>query len=59
VDQFGLTWNLANNSKSVENQKKLQSQKLFQITPSFSTNFFESFSHPIAIFPEVNSVFGV
>jgi hypothetical protein len=37
--QFSLTWNLSHNSKSVENQKTLQLQKLFQITPSFSTNF--------------------
>jgi hypothetical protein len=37
--QFGLTWNLSINSKSVENQKKLQLQKLVQITHSFSTYF--------------------
>jgi hypothetical protein len=24
LNQFGLTWNLSNNSKSVENQRKLQ-----------------------------------
>jgi hypothetical protein len=24
LNQFGLTWNLLNNSKSVENQRKLQ-----------------------------------
>jgi hypothetical protein len=34
-----LTWNLSNNSKSVENQKKLQLQELFQTTLSFSTIF--------------------
>jgi hypothetical protein len=43
-NQFSLTWNLLNNSKSVENYKKLQLQKLFQITPSFFTNFLEIFS---------------
>jgi hypothetical protein len=46
LDQFGLAWNLMNNSKSVENQKKLQLQKLFQITPSFFTNFLENFLTP-------------
>jgi hypothetical protein len=37
--QLGLALNLMNNSKSVENQKKLQLQKLFQITSSSSINF--------------------
>jgi hypothetical protein len=44
--QFSLAWNLSNNSKSVENQKKLQLQKLFQIKPSFSTNFLGIFLTP-------------
>jgi hypothetical protein len=39
LNQFGLTWNLLSNSKFVENQRKMQLQKLFQITPSSSTNF--------------------
>jgi hypothetical protein len=54
--QFGLAWNLANNSKSMENQKKLQLQKLFQITPSLSTNFLGIFFHPLAIFPMDNLI---
>jgi hypothetical protein len=37
--KLGLTWNLVNNSKSVENQKKLQLQKLLQITSYSSTKF--------------------
>jgi hypothetical protein len=56
--QFGLAWNLVNNSKSVESQKKLQLQKLFKITPSFSTNFLGIFS-PVDIVPEENSIFGI
>jgi hypothetical protein len=32
LNQIGWTWNPLNNSKSVGNQKKLQLQKLFQIT---------------------------
>jgi hypothetical protein len=39
LNQFGLTWNLSNNSKSIQNQRKFQLKKLFQITPSFSTKF--------------------
>jgi hypothetical protein len=39
LNQFGLNWNLSNNSKSVENQRKLQLQKLFKITLSSSKNF--------------------
>jgi hypothetical protein len=35
LNQIGWTWNPSNNSKSMGNQKKLQLQKLFQITPSF------------------------
>jgi hypothetical protein len=53
--QFGLSWNLANNSKSVKNQKMLQLQKLFQIIPSCSTNFPEFFSQFLAIFTELFS----
>jgi hypothetical protein len=34
-----LTWNLWNNSKSVENLRKLQLQKLFTIIPSSSMDF--------------------
>jgi hypothetical protein len=41
-----LTWNLVNNSKSVENQKKLQLQKLFQITSYSSIKFLEIFLTP-------------
>jgi hypothetical protein len=41
-----LTWNLVNNSKSVENQKKLQLQKLFQITSYSSTKFLGIFLTP-------------
>jgi hypothetical protein len=44
--QFGLAWNLLNTSKSMKNQKKLQLQKLFQITPSFPTNFLAIFLTP-------------
>jgi hypothetical protein len=44
LNQFGLTWNLSNNSKSVETQRKLQLQKLFQIIPSSATNFSVFFS---------------
>jgi hypothetical protein len=40
----------------VENQKKLQLQKLFQITPSFFTNFSGIFLPPY-LFPAVNSVY--
>jgi hypothetical protein len=39
LNQFGLTWNLLSNSKFVENQRKMQLQKLFPITPSSSTKF--------------------
>jgi hypothetical protein len=48
--KLGLIWNLVNNSKFKENQKKLQLQILFQITSSSSTNFLGIFS-PLAIFP--------
>jgi hypothetical protein len=58
LDQFGLAWNPANNSKSVENQKKMQLQMLFQITPSLSTIFGEFFS-ALSYFFEENSVFGI
>jgi hypothetical protein len=34
----------------MENQKKLQLRKLFQITPYFSTNFLGIFS-PLSYFP--------
>jgi hypothetical protein len=44
--QFSLTWNIVNNSKSIENQKKLQLQKLFQIISSYSTNFLGIFLPP-------------
>jgi hypothetical protein len=44
--KLDFTWNLLNNLKSEENQKKVQLQKLFQITPSFSTNFLEIFITP-------------
>jgi hypothetical protein len=53
-----LTQNLLINSKSVENQNKLQLQKLFQITLSFSTNFLGIFLTPNYFFTE-NSIFGV
>jgi hypothetical protein len=43
LNQFGLTLNLLNNSKSVENQSKMQLQNLFKITPSSCTNFTEIF----------------
>jgi hypothetical protein len=46
LNQISWTWNLLNISKSVGNQKKLQLQKLFQITPSFSTNFLGIFVTP-------------
>jgi hypothetical protein len=46
LNQIGWTWNLSNNSKFVGNQKKLQLQKLFQIIPSFSTNFVGIFITP-------------
>jgi hypothetical protein len=52
--QFGLAWNHMNNSKSMKNQKKLQLQKLFQITPSYSTIFLD-FSQFLAIFTEIIS----
>jgi hypothetical protein len=39
LNQFGLTWNVSNNSKSVENPRKLQLQKMFRIPPSSSMNF--------------------
>jgi hypothetical protein len=68
LNQFGLTWNLLNNSKSMENQRKLPLQKLFQITPSSSSNFpgfFPNYSYFYgAIFvqkcfkPEKNSAIG-
>jgi hypothetical protein len=48
--QLGLAWNFVNNSKSVENQKKLQLQKLFNLY-FFLHKFFGNFSHPLAIFP--------
>jgi hypothetical protein len=54
--QFSLTWNLTNNSKFMENQKKLQLQKLFQITPSFFANFLENFLTPKLFFPGDNSI---
>jgi hypothetical protein len=54
--KLDLTWNLLDNSKSGENQKELKLQKLFQITPSFSTIFFGNFYHPLAIFPVDNSI---
>jgi hypothetical protein len=41
----------------MENQKKLQLQKLFQIIPSLSTKFPGFFSHP-SYFSVVNSVSG-
>jgi hypothetical protein len=41
--QLGLDWNLTDNLKSVENLKKLQLQKLFQIAYSSSTIFLEIF----------------
>jgi hypothetical protein len=41
--QFSLTWKLLNNSKSVENQKKLQLQNMFQLTFSYFTNFLGNF----------------
>jgi hypothetical protein len=41
--QFSLTWNLSSNSKSEENQKKMQLQKLFQITFFYFTNFLRIF----------------
>jgi hypothetical protein len=44
--KLGSTWNIVNNSKYVENQKKLQLQKLFQITSSPSTNFLGIFLTP-------------
>jgi hypothetical protein len=47
--QFGLAWNFSNNSKSMKNQKKLQLQKLFQITSSFSTNYLAIF-HTLSYF---------
>jgi hypothetical protein len=47
--KLDFTWNLLNNLKSEENQKKVQLQKLFQITPSFSTNFLEILS-PLSYF---------
>jgi hypothetical protein len=50
--QFGLAWNLTNNSKSVKNKKKLQLQKLFQITPSSSMNF-PGISQILGIFTEI------
>jgi hypothetical protein len=53
--QFSLVWNLANNSKSVENQKKLQLKKLFQITPPFSTKFLGIFL-TLSYFPVDNSI---
>jgi hypothetical protein len=37
--KIALTWNIVFNSKSVENLRKLQLQKLFQITSSISTEF--------------------
>jgi hypothetical protein len=37
--KLDLTWNVLDNSKFEENQKKLQLQKLFQITPYFFINF--------------------
>jgi hypothetical protein len=53
--RFGLAWNPVNNSKSLENQKKLQLQKLFQITTSSSTIFPGFFSQFLAIFTELFS----
>jgi hypothetical protein len=53
--QFGLTWNLSINSKSVKNQKKLQLQKLFQIN-LFLHIFSRNLSHHFAIFPVDNSI---
>jgi hypothetical protein len=50
---FGLTWNVLNNWKSMENPKKLQLQKLFQITPSFSTIFLGIFIIPSLFFSEI------
>jgi hypothetical protein len=43
LNQFDLTLNLLNNSKSAENQSKMQLQNLFKITPSSCTNFTEIF----------------
>jgi hypothetical protein len=56
--QFSLTWNLLNNSKSVENQKKMQLQKLFQITPSISTIFWKFFT-PLSYFSGDNLISAV
>jgi hypothetical protein len=55
LNQFGLTWNLSNNSKSVENPRKLQLQKMFRIPPSSSMNFLGFFSQFLAIFTELFS----
>jgi hypothetical protein len=49
--QFSLTWNLSYNSKSKENQMKLQSQKLFPITFSYFTNFLGIFLSPKIFLP--------
>jgi hypothetical protein len=46
LNQIGWTWNLSNISKFVGNRKKLQLQKLFQITHYFSTNFLGIFVTP-------------
>jgi hypothetical protein len=54
--QLGLALNLMNNSKSVENQKKLQLQKLFQITSSSSIKFWGFFS-PLNYFPRREFIF--
>jgi hypothetical protein len=53
--KLDLNWNLLDNSKSVKNQKKLQLQMLFQITPSFSTNFLKIFITPWLFFPHWKS----
>jgi hypothetical protein len=55
---FCLTWNLSNNSKSMRSHKKLQLQKLFQITHSFSTIFWEFFSS-LRYFPKDISISAV
>jgi hypothetical protein len=53
-----MTWNHLINSKSVENQKKLQLQKLFQITLYFYIRFMGIFLTPSYFFGE-NSILGV
>jgi hypothetical protein len=59
LDQFDLTWNLANNSKSVENQKKVAITKVVPNYTFFLHKFPGIFFHRITIFPEENSVFDI